>query len=250
MSRPFTIVAAHGNGGGGLRFALLHEHLPSDVRLRAPTLPGFPDEPADPALTDVAGYAEALAGHVLDAPRPRVVLGHGIGGAFALDLLQRHAGQVDGVILHAPVGTRLDERALPRLMRLPGATRVLQHLIAAPATRPLLRGLALSPETPVDVADRMLAAYGRCAAFGTMFRIIDAEWFDSLAPVDVPAVLLWGEDERVLAVEQVEDYRALLPRAEVVRVPAWDHFPMLDDPRAYARRLADLARGLVDAPAA
>lgn len=250
MSPPVTIVAAHGNGGGGLRFALLHEHLPAGVRLIAPTLPGFPDVPADPALADVAGYAEALAGHVLAAPRPRVLLGHGIGGALALDLLQRHAADVDGVILHAPVGTRLDERALPRLMRLPGATRLLQHAIAARPARPLLRRLALSPETPRDVADRMLAGYGRCAAFGTMFRLIDAEWFASLAPVDVPAVLLWGEEERVLAVEQVGDYRALLPRAEVVRVPGWDHFPMLDDPRAYARRVADLARGLVAVPAA
>ena len=70
---------------------------------------------------------------------PRVLLGHGIGGAFVLELLQRHRELVEGVILHAPVG------ALARLASLsgddapaPGAMAV-QQALAMPLFRPMWR---------------------------------------------------------------------------------------------------------------
>lgn len=247
MHEQVTIVAAHGNGGGGLRFAAVHEHLPADVSLRAPTLPGFPDVPADPQLTTLAAYADVLAGHVAAAPRPRVLLGHGIGGSLALTALADGGVNVDGLILHAPVGTRLDTRWLPRLMRLPGATGLLAAVLASAPARPLLRRLAFVAPVDVDSARRLLAGYGRCPAFGHMFDLIDADWFARLPPLDVPAVLLWGGRERILGVDQLEDYTRLLPGADVAVVDGWDHFPMLDDPRGYADRIAGLARRLVTA---
>ncbi len=40
------------------------------------------------------------------------------------------------------------------------------------------------------------------------------------------------------------DYKAVLPRAEVVIEPEWNHFPMLDATSAYATRIASLAHAL------
>jgi hypothetical protein len=50
-----TLVAVHGDGGGGFRFARLLEYVPDDVRLEAVTLPGFGDELGLPSVTDAAG---------------------------------------------------------------------------------------------------------------------------------------------------------------------------------------------------
>jgi pimeloyl-ACP methyl ester carboxylesterase len=47
-------------------------------------------------------------------------------------------------------------------------------------------------------------------------------------------------------VDQLEDYKALLPNHVVRTVPEWDHFPMLEQPEDYARVVVDLARQLVD----
>ncbi len=239
-----TIIAVHGNGGGGERFARIGPLLPVGFALRAPTLPGFGGVP----LGDVDrldGLTDALEAEVAASTRPRLLLGHGVGGAVALDLLSRDPRQVDGLILHAPVGTRLDTRLFPRVMSSRRVQRTVQGVIAHPLARPLLRRIAL-PEVPRDIADRTLAAYGRAEAFGRLFDWLDSAWFDALPPlVELPAAVLWGERDRVLDAEQRGDYQRLLPGAREVVVPGWGHFPMLDRPEAYARMLTELSRALL-----
>jgi pimeloyl-ACP methyl ester carboxylesterase len=246
--RIVTILAVHGNGGGAHRFARIVEHFPPDVRLSAVTLPGFARVPANPALRSLADYAALLARWVRAVPRPRVLLGHGIGGSIVLELVQRHASDLDGVILHAPVGTRLERRIFPRLMALPGAREAGRRVLAARLWRPILRRLIFSPAVPVAFTDRFFNEYGHCAVFSQMFDLIAPAWFRGLRPVALPSALLWGADERLLSVDQVDDYRVLLPGALVRVVPGWGHFPMIEQPRAYAEEVATVAQALVRQP--
>ena len=246
--RVVTLVAVHGNGGGAHRFARVSPLMPPDVPLVAVTLPGFAAVPADPALRSLADYAACLADLIAPLPRPRVVLGHGIGGSIALELVQRRADLADGLILHAPVGARLDRRLFPRLMALPGARALGRRLFGSRPLRPIVRRLLFSGAVPPDYLDRFFEEYRRCSAFGQMFDLITPTWFRGLRPTALPSVLLWGEAERLLAVEQVDDYRALLPRATIRREPGWGHFPMIERPDEYAAEIAGLARALA-APA-
>lgn len=39
----FSLIALHGNGGGGFRFERIKPFIPSEVNFVAPTLPGFAD---------------------------------------------------------------------------------------------------------------------------------------------------------------------------------------------------------------
>jgi pimeloyl-ACP methyl ester carboxylesterase len=242
--RVVTLVAVHGNGGGAHRFARVAPLMPSDVALVAVTLPGFAAVPADPSLRSLADFARHLAALVAPMPRPRIVLGHGIGGSIALELVQRQAELVDGLILHAPVGTRLERRIFPRLMAIPGARALGRRLFASRLLRPLVRRLLFSRAVPPDYLDRFFEEYRQCSVFSQMFDLITPAWFRGLRPTELPAVLLWGEDERLLAVDQVDDYRALLPRAATRRVPGWGHFPMIERPDEYAAEIASLARSL------
>ncbi len=239
-----TIVAIHGNGGGGFRFSRMAEHLPADIRLEAVTLPGFGGRPADPTLRTVTDYAEALWGEIADLPRPLILLGHGIGGSIALDLLQRQP--IDGFILHAPVGTRLDERLFPKLMRPRLVRRIVRWGISSRVTRPLLRRRFFGGSVPRSYADRFLAEYGRAQSSGQMFDIITSSWWDQLQRSETPTVLLWGAEDRVLGADQLDDYRVLLPNHVVDVVPGWGHFPMASDPAAYTERVADWARRLAE----
>ena len=239
-----TLVALHGNGGGGFRFSLVGAHLPDDLQLVAPSLPGFAGGPpmADTSLAALARHVLAL---LAGLPRPLVLLGHGIGGSVALEVLQQDASAVNGVILHAPVGARLDTRLFPRLMRLPGATSLLRWGISSPLTRPLVRRRLFTPgAVPRATADRFLQAYGECQAFGPMFEVITPAWWAGLTPHDTPSVLLWGKGDGVLGADQVHDYRRLLPRASVELVEDWTHWPMLEQPAGYATAVARLARSL------
>jgi len=242
--RVVTLVAVHGNGGGARRFARVVPLMPPDVPLVAVTLPGFAAVPADPALRTIADYAACLSELLAPRPRPRVVLGHGIGGSIALELVQRQADMVDGLILHAPVGTRLDRRLFPRLMAVPGARALGQRLFASRPLRPILRRLLFSHAVPQGYLDRFFEEYRQCSVFSQMFDLITPAWFRGLRPIDLPSALLWGEAERLLAVEHLNDYRAILPRATIRRVPGWGHFPMIEQPDAYAAEIAALARTL------
>ncbi|MDJ0756087.1 MAG: alpha/beta hydrolase [Ardenticatenaceae bacterium] len=248
MSSPINIIALHGNGGGGFRFARLEPYIPAEVRFEAVTLPGFAEKPRDPSLRSMRDYAFALRreSQLVHESGPKVLLGTGIGGSFALEYLQ-HFDDVQGLILHAPVGTRLDERWFPRLMRLPGMTTLGQRVFSSRLTRPVFKKLLFvdSSTVPEDYVNQFFTAYRRCDAFGQMFEILNRAWWESLRPLNVPTALLWGERERVLTVDQLEDYKSLLPHHIVRTVPNWDHFPMIEQPEAYAREIIKLARDLV-----
>jgi pyruvate,water dikinase len=237
-----TLVAVHGNGGGGFRFARVEPHVADHVRFVAVTLPGFGGRPGDPGLRTLPDYAEALWQEIDHLPRPLVVLGHGIGGSIALDMVQRH--EVDALILHAPVGTRLEQRWFPRLMRPEPVRALVKWGISSRITRPLVGRRFFSRSVPADYRNRFLDEYGRADAFSQMFDIITASWWDTLEPVDVPALMLWGADDRVLGADQVADYRALLPQAWIDVVPGWGHFPMVDGPADYAGVITDWAERL------
>lgn len=230
-----TIVAVHGNGGGASRFAAMAAVLRDRADLVAVTLPGFSTTPRDPSLRTVSDYADHL-GRLMEAAGPRpVVLGHGIGGTFALDLASRRPHLVGGLVLHAPVGAHLDTRLFPRLMSTAAVRTAVKRLIAARLPRPLWRRLFFPHGAPRHVLDRFFDEYRSCEAFGQMFDIITPEWFESLAPVTtVPTVLLWGADDRVLRSGQTEAIVAKVPHAEMVVREGWDHFPMIEQPEEYA----------------
>ena len=246
MSAPTTIIAVHGNGGGASRFARVAPLLRGDVELRAITLPGFSTSPKDPSLRTVGDYADRLAEHVVEAGPAPVLLGHGIGGSFALDLASRRPELLGGLILHAPVAASLDTRLFPRVMQSAPVRAAAKRLIAARPLRPLWRRAFFPIGAPRDVLDGFFEEYRTCEAFGDMFEIIDADWYDPLAPVrDVPTVLLWGAGDRVLKSGQADTVTAKVPDAEVIVRDGWDHFPMIEQPEEYAREIETIARRLV-----
>lgn len=245
---PLTLVALHGNGGGGFRFERTCPFFPADVNFVAPTLPGFAAKPRNPSLNSLEAYAAYIQHTIIPAhARPIVLLGHGIGGSIALEFGQHFPDAIDGLILHAPVGARLNQRWFPRLMALPGMRSLIQTLVAAPLMRPVFqRRLFMAPASiPSDYLTRFFAEYQHCTVFGQMFDLITAEWFATLQPIDLPTVLLWGEEERVLGVDQLNEYRRLLPQHTICRIPDWDHFPMIETPQAYANTIVSLARQLL-----
>ena len=239
------IVAVHGNGGGASRYALVAPKMTGDVDFRAVTLPGFSTVPKDPALRTLSDYADRLAELCEDVERP-VLLGHGIGGSMALDLASRRPEILGGLILHAPVGASLDTRLFPRVMGTRPARAFVRRAISARPLRPLLRRVFFPHGAPKTTLDTFFDEYRHCQAFGDMFDLIDRPWFDSVAPVtDLPAVLLWGEQDRVLRSGQADEIHAKVPAAEVVVRPGWDHFPMIEQPEEYASEVVAIARRLV-----
>lgn len=242
---PVSLVAIHGNGGGAFRFAQVAERMPPLVRFVAPDLPGFGSASRPTPLPTMRAYGEWVATTVEQLPWPRVLLGHGVGAAFVLEMLQRHADLVDAVILQSPVGAALHRRALPRVLRPRMMRWVAQRALASRVLRPVWRRAFFTAPVPAHIERKFFRNYRQCAAFAPVFDLVSPRWFASLSPVALPAVLLWGARERMLSPRHAEAYRALLPNATTVVEPGWDHFPMVDAPTDYAMCIADLAHQLV-----
>ena len=247
--RPLTIVALHGNGGGGERFARVVPAMPSGTTLYAPTLPGFSRRPRDPSLRTLTDYADHVAEELIEVARrdgiAPVLLGHGIGGSIALDLVSRRPELVRALVLHAPVGADLDTRLFPRIMSTRPMRAAVKRVLSSRLARPVWRRLFFPYGAPKATLDEFFEAYRHCAVFGDMFEVITASWFDRLQPVrGVPSILLWGAEDRVLRSGQVDAIRAKVPDAEVVVREGWDHFPMIEQPEEYARELAAMAQRL------
>ncbi|HEX2619893.1 MAG TPA: alpha/beta hydrolase [Phototrophicaceae bacterium] len=246
------IVAIHGNGGGGFRFQWVYQYIPLGVKLQTVTLPGFAGVPADPNLQTMRDFADYLYGVITEGRRPVVALGTGTGGSMLLEYAQHYPETLNGMILHTPVGTGLDTRQFPRLMRLPGMRRTGRKVFSSRIARPVFQRLVFNDnqELPPAYVNHFFDAYGQCTVFDQMFDLITPDWYASLKPINVPTALLWGENDRVLNVNQIRDYQRLL-RNNVVRiVPGWDHFPMIEQPEAYARELISLAKRVIEQGAA
>lgn len=264
-AKTITVIAVHGNGGGGFRWERLPDPLDGGavdlpagsapdavadttekarVSLDGITLPGFQGTPLPAGTVTMETFSDAVAEVALTTAGRIVLLGHGIGGAITLDLAARHPQLVDGLILHSPVAVDLDTRLFPKLMKRRFVRTAAKRVISSKPVR-LLASRFLFPNAPQDYSDRFLREYGRAEGFEVMFDILDAEWFDGLPAVTVPTVILWGERDRVLDVRQAETLERAIPHATRQIEHGWGHYPMIENPDDYARSVAGIARSIV-----
>jgi pimeloyl-ACP methyl ester carboxylesterase/phosphohistidine swiveling domain-containing protein len=230
---PLHLLALHGNGGGASRFQLCLPYFEKlGLSFTAHTLPGFEGRPLPKALCwDL--LCDDLAAALEKLPRPRALLGPGIGGSLALQYLQHSREPVDFLILQSPVGPHLDRRRFPRLMKPTWIRETVKALLAAPGLDWLWGQLLFGGRLPAPVRRTFFREYARCEAFSGFFDLITRDWFESLRPIDLPGVLLWGARERVLSVAHVEALQPLLPQCKVRIEPSFDHFPMLEQPALF-----------------
>lgn len=224
-----------GNGGNAARWAPVVARSTDAVRFVPLVLPGFDGvalPTASPTLDDYAAWiAEAVPTRT-----DTVILGHGIGGSLLLHAAQSH-DLAAGYIFHAPVGPRLDQRIIPRLMRPMPVRRLARSVLAGPL------GSALAVRRFGEAQGRAFAqGYRDCEVFAAMFSLLTSEWYDALQPVTTPSALLWGEGDRVVQSEDTTGFEAVLPTASLRVEPGWAHYPMLTQADAYARTVSELVR--------
>lgn len=239
------LLALHGNGGGASRYALCRAYFePLGIDFVAHTLPGFEGRPLRQQPLSWGEIFNDLDSTLEAFSEPPWLLGHGIGASVLLQYLQTCQRPLAGVILHSPVGARLDKRRFPRLMKPLWVRALVQRALSFPPAFPFWSRLLFRRPLPASVTQKFFAEYGRCQAFSSFFDLLTPQWFAALQPLDFPVQLLWGQKERVLSADQVDAFREVLPRARVHLEPDWDHFPMLEQPLEYARRIAQIVLGL------
>lgn len=212
MSVPRPILI-HGSGGDHRVWALQTARLEGALAL---DLPGHPD---GEAVSDAGALAEACAAAIASVDGPRVLVGHSLGGAVALEVALREPALVDGLVLVASA-TRLP---------VPDAT-VARALGDFPAERErLVAGSFADSGAPMAAHARAaLDACGPATLSADYAACRSVELRGRLGPVRAPALVIVGSDDPFTPPWMSEELARELPQSAMVVIPGARHMPMAE----------------------
>jgi pimeloyl-ACP methyl ester carboxylesterase len=232
------VILLHGLMGQMQHWDGVLDHLDPGYRPIALTLPIF-----SPTLREAS--IDALARHVigfmdaLDIPRA-VVGGNSLGGHVALRLALDHGNRVSGLLLTGSSG--LFERGftsgVPHRPDRDWVRRKMTEVFFDPA---------LVTDGWVEEAHRVVTTPASALRVLRLARDARRDNLEArLGRIRVPALLVWGRDDRITPLEVGERFRALIPDAQLWCLARCGHAPMLEQPEAFAHVMADWLDGTRD----
>lgn len=227
-----ALILMHSNGCSAHEYAATLPLLADRWRCIAWDMPGHGDSDRPSMHLSVDDYADAVIAlmDALSIERAHVC-GASIGGMVAIALGARYPQRLHTTLVcEAPLRSADDWAAQwPRI-----EAQFAIPLQTLDELRPRLR-----EATPALLArwniDREKAGSWRMV--DVMWAIRDYDAIGALARIGCPAAVLVGDRGPVFG--HRARYAELLPRAPLVVLPEAGHFPMLDDPAAFAQSVRD-----------
>jgi len=241
MKRP-AIAFLGGNGHASVRLEAARaawRARGSDVDVRDFPYPAVDD--FDELLARLAHELMEWGQDHPDAP----VYATGIGGLVALALRARGDLLARPLILQGAVLWGLETRTFPKLMRLPGMTRLLAGAFRLDFVRSHFETKHLQRPLSSDAREQFFAGYADAARFAAWFRWLTPALLRRLER-ELPArpaaldriEFWWGERDTVVGVDELRLTERALDRTFPLRsFPTWGHYPMLDEPDAWSQEV-------------
>lgn len=204
----------------------------------------------DAFVADVGRVADALG---LDR---FVLAGNSMGGAIAMGYALAHPERLKGLVLvdagGAPIARKGGGNLAFRLAAMPvvgdGLSQFLPRSLIA---KSLSQSVSNQQVVTADAVDRYweLARYpGNRAATRTRFSTPRRSFSsEAVASMEVPTLVMWGEDDALIPFAAGQWYADRLPRATLVSYQGIGHLPMEEAPQ---RSVSDLRGWLNSLPAA
>jgi len=215
--------------------------LSGDFRCLRPEMWGCGDSPElpDPRSATLDGYATAVL-HALDTAgvARAVVIGLSMGGYTALALLRRAPERVRALVLAstraaADTPEQADNRRTMAGLALRDGVET-----AVPMVKRLLGPRARGEP---HIADPVVGRIRRCRPAGiAACQSAMASRPDStslLGSVGVPALVIHGDQDGIVSLDEARAVAAALPRGEVAVIPGAGHLTNLEDPPAFTAAL-------------
>jgi pimeloyl-ACP methyl ester carboxylesterase len=237
--RGVPVVGIHGFGGDKETWLMMAAMTPRPRGLVLVDLPGH-GRSADVPETraSIRHHAEAVL-RVLDRERVdrAVICGNSMGGGVALRLASSWPDRVAGLVLVASVGRDVHEGGArawvtgdnPLIPRLEDVDKFMAMVLERPPPvgKAVIRHVITQRARRADVLHRL--------SRGFVSQAGDAGVPRELAGIAVPALVIHGEQDRVIDKRTAEDLVLALPRGELVVMRGVGHAPQLEAPRYTAK---------------
>ena len=216
-ARP-PIVLVHGYGMSSRYMVPLAAALGRDFRVYAPDLPGFGRSDKPRRALDLPELADALAAWMRALGLgPAVLIGNSLGCQIVVELALRHGELVACLVLQAPTPDPAARTALQQIVR---QALNLRHDATARMSWIVLRDFA-------SAGPRRLVS--------TLRHLLRHPMEDQLARVRVPALVLRGTRDPVVAGAWAARAAELLPRGRLIEVAGAAHITNFHAPERFAR---------------
>lgn len=265
-------VFVHGLGGASTNWTDLMALLADRLDGHAPDLPGFgwSDPPAD-GRYGLDAHADAVVAYLRELGEPVHLLGNSLGGAVSVRVAAEHPHLVRTLTLISPAlpQYRLRRHNDPRLALLlvPGLSGLVNrerarsgaHKVALDVLRLCTYDVSVVPEERVDAVAaelrRRRALPYTANALTASLRGLVRSYFEpgsrnlwrQLATVEVPALVVWGDHDRLVPRTLGPVAARRLRNGRLLAVPDAGHVAQIERPGLVAdavRRLLDDAEGL------
>jgi pimeloyl-ACP methyl ester carboxylesterase len=221
--RPFLLL--HG-GGGPLTVNGFADLLSTERRARViiPTHPGFAGTPRPNSLITIGGLAALYAALLVELDVAGVtVVGNSIGGWIAAEMALLDTTRISSFILVDAAGIEVPGHPIADFFAL--TPRQVAEFSYHDPDRFGTDPSKLPPEAQKLMAGNRatLAVYG-----GTSMG--DPSLAVRLARVSAPALVLWGDSDRIVDPDYGRAYAEAIPGAQFELLPETGHLPQIETP--------------------
>jgi pimeloyl-ACP methyl ester carboxylesterase len=231
------ILFLHGFGASLQTWDTWAQALSEDYRVISVDLPGFGLTGEDPSgiYTDQRSV-EVLEAFLKELKIPKVVLvGNSMGGKFAWQFAARYPNQVAKLVLISPDGYASPGIEYGKKPDVPAIADLYRYFFSKTFLAMNLEPAYADPNTLNDALvnryyDLMLAPGVRGAILGRMQQTVLQDPVPSLASIQVPTLLIWGEKDAFIPISNSNDYLKVMPNAKRVSLPNIGHLPQEEQP--------------------
>jgi len=231
------IVFLHGFGASLQTWQTWAQALSEDYRVISVDLPGFGLTGEDPSgiYTDQRSV-EVLEAFLKELKITKVVLvGNSMGGKFAWQFAARYPNQVAKLVLISPDGYASPGIEYGKKPDVPAIADLYRYFFSKAFLAMNLEPAYANPKTLSDALvnryyDLMLAPGVRGAILARMQQTVLQDPVPSLASIQVPTLLIWGEKDAFIPISNSNDYLKVMPNAKRVSLPNIGHLPQEEQP--------------------
>ena len=218
------VVLVHGLVVSGLYMTPLAGRLASRHKVYVPDMPGFGKSEKPARALDIKGLSDALAAWMRAVGLGGAALvGNSMGCQVIAELVQRHPGLVEKVVLQGPT---MDPRGR-------SAPRHIGRLLLDVPREPSL--------LPIEVLDLLRAGVGR--SWRTFRHALEDPVEEKLPEVRVPALVVHGSRDPISPRRWAEEVAHLLPHGRLVVVPGAAHAANFSAPEEFVREILPFLDG-------
>jgi pimeloyl-ACP methyl ester carboxylesterase len=240
------MVFVHGLSGCWQNWLENLPHFARSHRVIALDLPGFGDSPMPSWPIDMPAYGRLLHDFCekLGVERCAALVGNSMGGFVATEAVIEDPARFDRLVLVSAAGityARARKEPASLLARVgPMVGPIVARFNRAALVRPRARHLAfrgvfqypnrLRPELLWEQVEPALRSPGFPDAIRNLFGY---DVRDRLPEIEIPTLLVWGFDDRIVPVQAALSYRRRIPHSRLEIFDRTGHLPQLERPARF-----------------